>query len=90
MATMEPRSSLRSGQQVRIIECPQNHPNHVGQVGTVDRNRGRVPGTRVHVGIGICQAAAVELVDEPGTKMRGQSAGVLSNHTPPEFRRNRH
>jgi hypothetical protein len=61
MRTTEPQV-FRSGQQVRIIACPQDHPDHVGQVGTVFQRYNRTTTIRVHVGTGICQATAVEAV----------------------------
>jgi hypothetical protein len=78
-----------TGQRVRILVCPQNHPDHVGQVGTVAQTREKVATTRVYVGTGICQAAAVELVDGPVTEVERTSAQVFSNLLPPEFRRQR-
>jgi hypothetical protein len=61
MATTEPQV-FRYGQQVRITVCPQNHPDHVGQVGTVAQRYKKTAFIRVHIGTGICQATAVELV----------------------------
>jgi hypothetical protein len=61
MATTEPQV-FRYGQQVRIVACPQNHPDHVGQVGTVAQKGKATTTIRVHVGIGICRATVVEMV----------------------------
>jgi ribosomal protein L21E len=55
---------FRSGQHVRIIACPQNHPDHQGQVGTVSRPNKRTATIRVYVGVGICNATVVEPVTE--------------------------
>lgn len=87
MATEPPR--FRPGQQVRIVVCPQNHPDHIGQAGTVTQNTRGTGRIRVHVGLGLCQATQVEDLDGPGVEVRGQSAGVFSNLMPPEFRRKR-
>ena len=85
MANRGQQGTFRTGTPVRIIACPQNHPEHVGQVGTVAPDKRQVGVTRVYVGLGICQAAAVEIVDEPPV-VRGTSAGVLSDHMPPGYR----
>jgi hypothetical protein len=78
---MEPRSTLRSGQHVRIIECPQNHPEHVGQLGTV-ASLNRVAATvRVYVGSGICQATAVESVAEEMPSDRVRPSATLGSFT---------
>jgi hypothetical protein len=71
MATTEPRSTLRSGQQVRITACPQHNPDHLGQVGIVARTNKRTPIVSVYVGIGICQARAVEPVTEDVVRVEG-------------------
>jgi hypothetical protein len=61
MATTEPQA-FRYGQQVRIIECPQNRPDHVDQVGTVAQRTRRATTIRVHVGIAVCQATVIKTV----------------------------
>jgi hypothetical protein len=53
--------TFRNGQQVRIIACPQNHPDHVGQVGTVAQKGKKTTTIRILVGMGICQATAAEV-----------------------------
>lgn len=85
MTTTEPQA-YRHGQHVRITECPQNHPDHVGQVGTVATHNTMRAALRVYVGMGICQATAVEPVDEPASIVRRQAAGVVTIQ-PPKFRR---
>jgi hypothetical protein len=61
MTTAEPQV-FRYGQRVRITVCPQNHPDHVGQVGTVAQKYTKTAFIRVYVGTGICRATAVEVV----------------------------
>ena len=64
MASQEGTDGFHSGQQVKIITCPHNHPLHAGHVGTVAPQRKNSVGRRVYVGAGICQATALELVSE--------------------------
>jgi hypothetical protein len=59
----EQHRPFRAGQRVRIVACPQGHPDHVGRVGTVAPRHTNAP-FRVYVGTGICRPTAVEPVDE--------------------------
>ena len=54
----------RRNRQVRILVCPQNHPDHVGKVGTAGPYNHVTAAQRVYVGTGICQATTVEPVAE--------------------------
>jgi len=58
------QGTFTPGQPVRIITCPQNHPDHMGQVGTFALTGRNSPIMRVYVGMGICQATAIESVRE--------------------------
>ena len=52
------------GQTVRITNCEQNLPEHLGQIGTVTSHH--IHGReifRVYLGAGICRARGVELVN---------------------------
>ena len=64
MSNQERTRRYERGQLVKIINCPQNHPEHVGQVGTVSPNQRMSATVRVYVGTGICQAKEVEAVNE--------------------------
>jgi hypothetical protein len=63
MAGLEQAPKFHSGQRVKIITCPHNHPLHAGQVGTVAPQRTNTLGIRVYVGTGICQATEVVALD---------------------------
>jgi hypothetical protein len=64
MTTRDPDVRAHTGQTVRIIACPQQHPDHVGQVGEVVTTT-RHARTRVYVGNGICQASLIEVMETP-------------------------
>ena len=49
---------------VRIVVCPENNPEHTGQVGTAASYNRMTAALRVYVGMGICQATVVEAVEE--------------------------
>ena len=72
MASQAQTDGFHSGQRVKIITCPHNHPLHAGQVGTVAPQRPNSFGTRVYVGTGICQATELELVREEPNQERGE------------------
>jgi hypothetical protein len=62
MTSQEQQPSVVYGQRVRITECPQGHPDHQGQIGIAAQQNHHTLAIRVYVGMGICQAIAVELV----------------------------
>jgi hypothetical protein len=84
MKDQEQRHPFRYGQQVRIITCPEHHPKHVGQVGTVTQQYRVTSGIRVAVGTGICRAAAVEAVAEE-TPADGVDAPVIVDRHGPMY-----
>lgn len=69
-------------QQVRILVCPQNHPDHVGQVGTAASYNRRTAALRVYVGMGICQATVVEPVAEMREDAVGGTQGPATQPIP--------
>jgi hypothetical protein len=62
MPNEQPR--FRVGQAVRIIACANNMPEHVGKVGAVRPAHPSAATVRVYLGPGICQATAVEAVQD--------------------------
>ena len=56
------QGAFTCGQPVRILACPQNHPDHMGHVGTFAPTGKNTAAMRVYVGMGICQATAIEPV----------------------------
>jgi hypothetical protein len=63
MASQEQTPRFRRGQTVKIITCLHQHPEHIGQVGTLaPHTRGGI--IRVYIGTGICRATEVEAVNE--------------------------
>ena len=67
MASQEQEARrFRTGQQVRIITCPLENPEHIGKIGTVISYVSKTQTVRVRVGMGICRALAsgVESADD--------------------------
>jgi hypothetical protein len=82
MKDQEQQHSFHYGQQVRIITCPESHPDHAGQVGTVTHQYRVKSAIRVAVGIGICRAAAVEVLAEEAPAKSVRAPVIVGRYGP--------
>ena len=65
--------SVKRGQRVRILACPDNLVQHVGQVGTVVSTR--LDKVRIYVNAGVCRATAV-------APLSGEAVGSVGSEDP--------
>ena len=65
--------SVKRGQRVRILACPANLVEHVGQVGTVVSTR--LDQMRIYVNAGLCRATKV-------APLSGEAAGKVVSEDP--------
>lgn len=65
--------SVKRGQRVRILACPSNQVEHVGQVGSVVSTR--LDQMRIYVNAGLCRATEV-------APLSGEAVGKVGSEDP--------